>query len=467
MRKKLAASDKPDRKVIDSIDRAVEFQRAMSLGLDDHALDSRDAALAWFKRWSDAPALQQGVMANVLAAGYKGTGELEKGLTAVNIGKKLLTKAEGYFGLAWSFSVEALLLMKRGDYRRAATVCERGLELVRSTLDGHRMHGSVYRTTLACIHYEFDNLDNACSEMKQVLQSINEYGVADFQILATLTEARLYLARGEMEAGLAILREGQERGHQHDQMRTAISLAAEECIWLCRLRKHTEARPLAAHYGLECLRTEGFPQLQPGFVTRGLFEDKLSRVTARLVIPEQPLDAAAFLNKAIRRCESLGLDHRRVELLILQAIAYQYANESTEAALCIKQALIRGAEQGYRRVFLDDLPEIAPVLEHIELTEPVPSKSLDLLTLLLKSLRKDKSTVNKEAESEEHLIEGLTPRETHILRHLESGLSNREIADAIFISEGTLKWHLHNIYGKLQCKNRSGALIKARSLGLI
>jgi ATP/maltotriose-dependent transcriptional regulator MalT len=39
--------------------------------------------------------------------------------------------------------------------------------------------------------------------------------------------------------------------------------------------------------------------------------------------------------------------------------------------------------------------------------------------------------------------EELAKRELSILKRLESGLSNKEIAEAIFVSEGTLKWHLH------------------------
>ena len=71
------------------------------------------------------------------------------------------------------------------------------------------------------------------------------------------------------------------------------------------------------------------------------------------------------------------------------------------------------------------------------------------------------------AASVNGLFEELTKRERQILRRLQSDLSNREIAEAIFVSYGTLKWHLHNIYGKLGVKNRSGALVRALELGLI
>jgi LuxR family transcriptional regulator, maltose regulon positive regulatory protein len=63
--------------------------------------------------------------------------------------------------------------------------------------------------------------------------------------------------------------------------------------------------------------------------------------------------------------------------------------------------------------------------------------------------------------------ERLTPREDSIVTLLESGLSNKELADAIFVSEGTLKWHLHNVYSKLNVKNRFGAMARARTLGIL
>ena len=54
-----------------------------------------------------------------------------------------------------------------------------------------------------------------------------------------------------------------------------------------------------------------------------------------------------------------------------------------------------------------------------------------------------------------------------ILRYLDSGATNREIAASLFVSEGTLKWHLHNVYRKLECRNRSGAIAAARRQGML
>ena len=48
----------------------------------------------------------------------------------------------------------------------------------------------------------------------------------------------------------------------------------------------------------------------------------------------------------------------------------------------------------------------------------------------------------------------LTPRELEIVRMVARGLRNRSIAEQLFISEGTVKIHLHNIYQKLEVGGR-------------
>jgi NarL family two-component system response regulator LiaR len=63
--------------------------------------------------------------------------------------------------------------------------------------------------------------------------------------------------------------------------------------------------------------------------------------------------------------------------------------------------------------------------------------------------------------------ENLTERELAVLRQLAHGRTNREIADALFISEETVKTHLGNILGKLQLTHRTQALIYALKHKLI
>ena len=61
----------------------------------------------------------------------------------------------------------------------------------------------------------------------------------------------------------------------------------------------------------------------------------------------------------------------------------------------------------------------------------------------------------------------LTPQELTIVRMVAGGLRNREIADKIHISEGTVKVHLHNIYEKLHVNSRLALLRYAQEKGLV
>jgi len=62
---------------------------------------------------------------------------------------------------------------------------------------------------------------------------------------------------------------------------------------------------------------------------------------------------------------------------------------------------------------------------------------------------------------------GVTPRELEILELIASGLSNREIADRIFVSENTVKTHSSRLFDKLGAKRRTQAVQFAKQAGLI
>jgi DNA-binding NarL/FixJ family response regulator len=67
----------------------------------------------------------------------------------------------------------------------------------------------------------------------------------------------------------------------------------------------------------------------------------------------------------------------------------------------------------------------------------------------------------------EQLVEPLSERELEILGLIARGASNKEIADRLFIAEGTVKNHVTHILGKLGVRDRTQAALKARELGLL
>jgi LuxR family maltose regulon positive regulatory protein len=65
------------------------------------------------------------------------------------------------------------------------------------------------------------------------------------------------------------------------------------------------------------------------------------------------------------------------------------------------------------------------------------------------------------------LVEPLSEREVEVLEHIAIGLSNREIAERLYLSLNTIKVHTRNLYGKLGVNSRTQAVAKARELGIL
>jgi DNA-binding CsgD family transcriptional regulator len=62
---------------------------------------------------------------------------------------------------------------------------------------------------------------------------------------------------------------------------------------------------------------------------------------------------------------------------------------------------------------------------------------------------------------------GITPRELEILEAIAAGLSNREIAGKLFVSENTVKTHASRLFDKLSARRRTQAIQLAKEAGLI
>ena len=62
---------------------------------------------------------------------------------------------------------------------------------------------------------------------------------------------------------------------------------------------------------------------------------------------------------------------------------------------------------------------------------------------------------------------GITPRDLEILEAIAAGLSNREIAERLFVSENTVKTHTARLFDKLSARRRTQAVQRAKQEGLI
>ncbi|MCX6545843.1 MAG: response regulator transcription factor [Acidobacteria bacterium] len=73
----------------------------------------------------------------------------------------------------------------------------------------------------------------------------------------------------------------------------------------------------------------------------------------------------------------------------------------------------------------------------------------------------------KREEGTREITAALTPRELEVVRLVVKGAKNKEIAETLFISDGTIKIHLHNVYEKLGVKGRVELILFAQKRGLV
>ena len=136
------------------------------------------------------------------------------------------------------------------------------------------------------------------------------------------------------------------------------------------------------------------------------------------------------------------------------------------------------AKLSYRRSQNIDINNIAYIL-NISLENEYFRTIIDEGQEIARILAAYKSEVDLLDDDKEELInkifaeldyknpEILSEREIEILKKISEGKTNKEIAENLFITLNTVKWHTSNIYSKLSVKNRTEAVREAKKLGLL
>lgn len=186
-------------------------------------------------------------------------------------------------------------------------------------------------------------------------------------------------------------------------------------------------------------------------------------VYARLLLAQgRPGDAETVLATLEDSARGGGRFGRLISIRILQALAQDALGHADQAVACLEEALRLAAPEGYLRAFLD---QGQPVFELLRKARHSAPGFVDELLDCIESRPPVPS--DQRGQGLQGLVEPLTAREMEVLQLLADGLSNREIADRLVVTVGTVKWHAHNIYGKLDAQNRTQAAARARELDLL
>jgi len=295
---------------------------------------------------------------------------------------------------------------------------------------------------LARIFYEWNDLVAAEKHGQQALQLARQFDrVIDRSIICEVFLASLKLAQGDVVDAAAMLAETEETVRQNNFVHRMPEVAAAKVLVLLRQGDFQEATHLVQKFDL--------PLCQ-----------------ARLHLAQgNPSESLAVLESYSQQIEAKGWVDEQLKVMVLQAVALNTQNEKEKAVHLLGEALKIAEPEGFTRLFLDEGPAMAQLLTEAA-SRGVMRESIGKL-LAAFEVQKGKSENIPYRPLNQSLVEPLSQRELEILRLLSKGLSNRVIAERLFLALDTIKGHNRNIFNKLQVQSRTEAVIRARELGLL
>jgi LuxR family maltose regulon positive regulatory protein len=290
-------------------------------------------------------------------------------------------------------------------------------------------------------------LEDANQYVHHSIDLCQQWGDIDQQAVAYAMLARLEQAWGNLEQA-------------REAMRDAEQLADESPV---SPRRFMQVMPDLAHVWLAQGNLERLSQLiQKGGLT---VEDEISyrreseyMILLRVLLAQKDYEAALVLSKRLlQQAETAGRMGSVIEILILQSLAFQGRKDTGSALAALERALALAEPEGYVRMFLDEGESMTRLLCQVRLRKAKAGYAADLLARI--------GGISGMTQPSMHLLaEPLTMREVEVLKLIESGCSNQEIAKQLFISIPTVKRHISNIYTKLGVKSRTQALAIGKEL---
>lgn len=395
------------------------------------------------------------VVAMSLATACHAAGHLHAAARAFEQGQEIgIANRNIYMALIAACNL-AQLRVEQARLSQAAEIYHQALPLVdRHTRQGHMpaVAGRVY-IGLGKVLYRQNSLEAAAQHLQQGLDTGRQTGDTTALMAGYLAMARLKQAQHNFEAAAGFINRAEELAQEQNLPSWTVRLAAAR-VRLCLQQGQVKDARRWLH-----------TTYHPGFDDSAGYDDELGRVMplvqARLSLAQgRPDDALAVLDKLYHELEQTEKTGPALEVRVLQALACHARGNTVRAVEQIGQALAVAGPEGDIRLFVDEGPAMAALLQQAEAAGVPAGYAQQLLAAF-------EAEPSPPPVPGPPLIEPLSDRELDILRLTASGMSNRQIAAALVVSEGTVKWHLNNIYGKLGVHSRTQAVARGRELHLI
>ena len=315
---------------------------------------------------------------------------------------------------------------------------------------------SVYHTGMAEVLRERNELEEATRHLLEGIELGKQFGFPSILADGYVALARVRQAQGDADGAQDMLRHADELARASEAAWIVAPVAAcRVWLWLSSAGASLDA---VAHWAQQYGVDDELSYL------REVEHIAVARVLIVLGQSHEALGWLARLNEAARAGGRTG---RMIEILSLQALAYQSQGDRTQAMAALERALSLAEPEGYVRTFVDEGAPMAALLRRAASQGIAPAYVSKLLDALDAEAPMRRGPTGLASPVAQPLEEPLSERELEVLRLIAAGLSNRDIAQDLVLATGTVKKHTNNIFTKLGVRSRTQAVAQAREIGLL
>ena len=403
-------------------------------------------------------AFEFGAAANML--GYRAitSGDFDEGREYLALARFYSDRGQATFSRGYSVALVGVSFLLQGHLDEALERFRAGMAEHQSEID-KSFASAALASCYAWALYEADDFDTLEALFCQHHEAIAESAMPDFAMVSYLAMARMFDASGRPGKATEVLDEAETICRANNWTQLLRVLGWE------RARRAALAGDLPRAVKILAGLDRGAAAEARDWLpfTEEMAGQSLCRI--RILIDSGELAEASGLLAAALTAAA-GRSYRQIKLLVLEALLQRRKGQHNAAHRALRKALQLAEQGGYLRLLLDEGAEIVTMLQAELQALPDaaagPGRAFVEQLLLAAGVSGTAPT-----QPEPRTIDALTEREKEILMFLANGVSNREMAQRIFVSENTIKFHLKNIYSKLGVGSRVQAITAGRQIGLI
>lgn len=410
---------------------------------------------------------ERGVLANIISFAQMGFNQFEVAHQYQLKARAAHLKYGSYFGLAYADMMGAMQAKLQGnllqakerfhdiglseDYRRNDDP-QAACMIAKSVSNGFEVE----------LLYELNQLDQAQALLDKYFSNAANNTAPDMVIAAYITQARIAFSWGNSHQAYGLLEDGEAVALSWPLPRMLRDIRWERVRFALCKGEFDSALAFAKTTDIDGILVppKGYLYLVENTTAPDIHTLRLAIYTGD--INNAITQLIPLIDQAKHRpC-------RQLVLLTLNALAHHKAGQHEQSLAILAQAIELASRMKAVRSIIDEGDEVIKLLSTLYqqwLNKPTVAnkKRKDYCQLLLEAAGVNVCTKPKI----QVLSDELSERELEIITLVGEGLKNSQIAEKLFLSINTVKWHLRRGYEKLGVSSRTEALAEARHLGLI